>query len=70
VSIFLNFIFNFYLILCVWVFCLHVCLCTATHMPGAYTGQKLSDPLELELCMTVSHHLSTGIKPGLSEECP
>ena len=40
-------------------------------MYGAYRGQKkLSDPMELELHMTVNHHLGTGTKPGLSEEQP
>ena len=40
---------SFSFILCVWVFCLHVCLCTMC-MPGAYEGQKrASDALELEL---------------------
>lgn len=29
----------FIFILCAWVFCLQVCLCT-THMPGAFGGQK------------------------------
>lgn len=36
-------------VLCVWVFCLHVCLCTMC-VPGAYRGQKkVLDSLELEL---------------------
>lgn len=40
-------------ILCIYVFCLHVCLCT-TYVPDAQRGQKTeSDPLELELKMAV-----------------
>jgi hypothetical protein len=31
----------FHFILCVWVFCLHVCLCT-TCVPAVPTGQKES----------------------------
>ena len=41
-------LFNF--ILCIWVFCLHMCL----YMPGQ---KKVSDLLELELQMVVSHHV-------------
>ena len=46
--------------MCVNVFCLHVCLCTAC-MPGIGRGQKrASDPLELELEMVVGLHESAG----------
>ena len=44
-------------VLCVWVFCLHVCLCN-TCMLGTYRSQKkMSDPLHLELQMVVSHYM-------------
>jgi hypothetical protein len=51
--------------LCIGVFCLHVCMCTMC-MPGACDQKKVPDPLELELWMVVSHHLSSGNKPRLS----
>lgn len=45
-----------------WMFCLHVCMCTICVL-GAYRGQKtVSYPLELELWTVVSHYVSTGIK--------
>jgi hypothetical protein len=51
---------NFYSqILCVWVFCLHVCLYIAC-MSGVSRDQKTSDPLELNTQMVVSHHVGTG----------
>jgi hypothetical protein len=48
------------LISCVWVFCLHPCLCT-TCMPETVRGQKReSDPLDLGLQMIVSRHVCAG----------
>jgi hypothetical protein len=45
-------LFNF--IMCMCVFCLHVCLCTM-YMPGAHTGYKrMLGPLEWELHIVVS----------------
>ena len=39
----------FLFILCVWVFCLHVCLSTTMCLPDVQIVQKrASDPLELE----------------------
>ena len=56
---FLSFLL-FYFILCVWVFCLHICLYTLR----AYRGQKKPlyplYPLRLELQTVVSHHVGTG----------
>lgn len=51
-SVQLNFLMGFVLfVLCVWVFCLHVCLCP-TCMAGVCEGQKRAlDPLKLELQM-------------------
>ena len=47
----------FYFILCVWIFCLHVCLCIMC-VPGACRGQKrASDPVELELQIVVRCHV-------------
>lgn len=44
-----------YFLFYVWVLCLHVCICT-TCMPSVHRGQeRVSDPLELELRMGVSH---------------
>lgn len=44
----------FAIILCVWVFCLHVSPCTVHSMPDALEGQKVSEPLQLELETVVS----------------
>jgi hypothetical protein len=53
-------------ILCVWLFCLHVCLCT-TCMPCACRGQKrASDPLEVELKTVGRHHVGAGNQTWLS----
>lgn len=42
------------------MFCLHVCLCSRC-VPGTCRDQKsVSDPLELELRMVVSHHVDVG----------
>lgn len=44
----------YYFILCVWMFYLHVCLCT-TCVPGVLGDQnRILDPLRLELYMFVS----------------
>jgi hypothetical protein len=52
----------------VWVFCLHICLCTVC-VPGAHGSQRrVSDPLELELQFVVSCHVVLGIKPRSSEK--
>lgn len=48
-----------YLIFCVWLFCMHICLCLIC-MPDTCRGQK-RDPLELNLHMVVSHHICAGI---------
>lgn len=45
--------------------CKSVCLCT-TCMTGAHGGQKVLDPLELELQMFVSCHRGLGIELGSS----
>jgi hypothetical protein len=47
------YLFLFY----VWMFCLHLCLCT-TCMNGGQ--EKASDPLELEFQIVVSHRVSVG----------
>lgn len=47
----------------IWVFCLHICLCTTQHtyMSGAYRGQTWPpDPLELQLQIIVRHHVDGG----------
>lgn len=42
--------------LCLWMFCLHVCV------PGAYKGRKWAlDPLELELEMVVGSYVGPGV---------
>ena len=47
--------FCFVLIVCIWVFCLHACLCT-TCVPGNHGSQKrVLDFLGLEIHMIVSH---------------
>lgn len=44
-------------VLCVQIFCLHVCLCS-TSMSGACKGQKGAlDPLELDMEPVVSYHV-------------
>jgi hypothetical protein len=60
-SVQLNFLMGFVLfVLCVWVFCLHVCLCP-TCMAGVCEGQKRAlDPLKLELQMLVNHYVGAG----------
>lgn len=41
-------------------------MCTF-YVPGALGAQKASDPLELELWLVVSHHVSAGDHLGLLE---
>lgn len=54
ISHFLRFIF----ILCIGLFCFHMCLCTMC-IPEVHGVQKReSGPLELELWMIVSYHVS------------
>jgi hypothetical protein len=51
---------SYFLILCVWLFCLHVYLCTM-YVPGAQGGQKRAlDSLELKLQTVVSHSVGAG----------
>lgn len=46
-----------YFIFCVWLFFLHVFMCTM-YVPGAQRGQRrVWDPLELELAMVVSRNV-------------
>lgn len=48
---------------CIWMFCLHVCLCT-TYVTSAHQGQKrVSGPLKLEFQMVVS--CPTGVQAHL-----
>lgn len=49
--------FNFEIFtLCLWVLCLHVCMCTMC-MPGVQAGQRrVSGLLEPELQVDVNHH--------------
>lgn len=55
-------IFSFRLVSCMSMFCLHVCMCT-TLIPGARgVEERMSDPLELELEMFMSHHSVLGIR--------
>lgn len=52
--------FNFFLDLCAWVFCWHVCLCS-TCMPDVCRGQKrVSDSPELEVQNVMSQHVRLG----------
>jgi hypothetical protein len=45
---------SFRLFYVIWIFCLHVCMCTML-LSGVLVGKKgASDPLELELLMDVS----------------
>lgn len=51
---------KFNCILCGWVFCLYVCMCTMC-VPGAHRGQqRTSDPPGLELQIVVSRHVGAG----------
>lgn len=51
--------FNFYLFLCICVFCLYVY--PPQYMPGAHKCQKKTlDPLELELWMLVNYYVGAG----------
>jgi hypothetical protein len=55
---FFGFIFHLNSFLCIWVFCLNVCLCTCVH--NAIRDQKmLLDPLGLMLQTVVSHYSGT-----------
>ena len=48
------------LFLCVWIFCLHACLCTRS-VSGTCEGQKRAlESLKLVLQMVVSHHVDAG----------
>lgn len=50
----------FLLVLYVWMFCLHICLCTVC-VPCAYGDQRRAlAPLNLGLQMVVSYHLGAG----------
>lgn len=54
-STFLNILF----LLCGWMFCLHLCrftMCMGTH--GCQ--KRVSDPLNLELGIVISHHVGAG----------
>ena len=44
------------------MFCLHVYLCP-TCVPGVFRGQKVWNPLELELQTVMSHHVGDEIAP-------
>ena len=60
VTVDICFFFKDVLILYVWVFCLHVCLCT-TCMLDTHRGQKrVSDSLQPELHMVVSCSVDAG----------
>ena len=55
---FLRFIYC--IILYIWVFCMHMCMCT-TQMPTAPKDQtRASDSLRLELQMVISHYVGAG----------
>lgn len=56
-----------YLIFCVWMLCLYVCLCTIC-MPGAHRGQKASDPWDWSYRWLRAIMYVLGIKPGLWQE--
>jgi hypothetical protein len=50
---------DLFVIVCVWVFCLHACLCTML-MPSAHKGQRrMLNPLEQEVQTVVSHHVGS-----------
>lgn len=61
--------FNYFILLCVWVFPQHVCLC----MMYAHRSQKkLSDPMELEFQMVVNNNVDAGDQTWVlwkSSEC-
>lgn len=57
----------FLVIICIWVFCLHVCLCT-TCMFGACGGQKVSEILDLELQFVVRSQVGAGILNPVSTQ--
>lgn len=44
----------------VYMFCLQICLCTP-HMADAHGGQKVPEPLELELQTAVNCQVGAGI---------
>jgi hypothetical protein len=52
-------IFSFGVYVCVWVFCLHVYLCTAC-VQCPWRPKRVSEPLELELQVVVSCHGGAG----------
>lgn len=55
-----GFFFFYLFLLCLWVFCLHVWMCT-TYVSGAHGGQKGEpEPLEQELQKFISHHVGAG----------
>ena len=51
--------------MCIWVFCLHVCLCTV-YRPASVEDQKVSDSLELEFQGAGSCYVGGEIKPRFS----
>lgn len=56
-----------FIISCIWVFCLHGCLCTRC-VPSSQRGQKkVLDLLGPELQTVVSHHVNAGNCTRLSE---
>lgn len=47
-------------LLCIWVFCLHVCMCIPC-VSGTYRGWKMwLDPIEVESWMAAGHHVGVG----------
>ena len=63
---FINFLIYIFYFTIMMVLCLHKCLCTIC-ASGASRGQKkVSDPLDPELLMVVSHHVGLGLESVFS----
>lgn len=50
----------FLLVLYVWMFCLHICLCTICVLRAYGDQRRALAPLNLGLQMVVSYHLGAG----------
>lgn len=49
-----------FLIVCVWMFCLNVCLYTLSIPVGHRAQNRVSDALELKLQVILSHFVNAG----------
>lgn len=54
------FFLDLFILLCIWVFCLHVYLCTICMSSVCGSQKRVSGPPELELQAVVGGHMNVG----------